>query len=74
MTPRNDRPFRIRNAVTGALWPLPTAAILLAIGLGIGLPVLDELLQASGERVPQRLQAPSAGPGRPAHDDGSRSG
>ena len=50
MTPRNDRPSRIRNAVTGALWPLPTAAILLAIGLGIGLPVLDELLQASGER------------------------
>ena len=50
MTSRNGRPSRIRDAVTGALWPLPTAAILLAIGLGTGLPVLDELLQASGDR------------------------
>jgi uncharacterized membrane protein len=33
----------------GALWPLPTAAILLAIGLGIGLPVLDEVLDSGHE-------------------------
>ncbi|WP_179224649.1 DUF2254 domain-containing protein [Geodermatophilus pulveris] len=40
---------RVREAVTGALWPLPTAAIVLAVGLGIGLPVLDEVLE-SGQR------------------------
>jgi uncharacterized membrane protein len=40
---------RLRQAVTGALWPLPTAAILLAIGLGIGLPVLDEVLDSGHE-------------------------
>ncbi|RBY82490.1 DUF2254 domain-containing protein [Geodermatophilus sp. TF02-6] len=40
---------RARQAVTGALWPLPAAAILLAIGLGIGLPAVDEALQGSGE-------------------------
>ncbi len=49
MTPSGGAASRLRNAVTGALWPLPTAAILLAIGLGIGLPVLDEVLD-SGQR------------------------
>jgi uncharacterized membrane protein len=49
VTPSGGAASRLRNAVTGALWPLPTAAILLAIGLGIGLPVLDEVLD-SGQR------------------------
>jgi uncharacterized membrane protein len=40
---------RVRDAVTGALWPLPAAAVVLAVVLGAALPLLDEALQASGE-------------------------
>ncbi len=40
---------RARDAVTGALWPLPAAAVVLAVVLGAALPLLDEALQASGE-------------------------
>ena len=40
---------RVRHAVTGALWPLPAAAVVLAVVLGGALPLLDEALQASGE-------------------------
>ena len=46
MTPPGGVWARLRDGVTGALWPLPTAAVLLAIGLGIGLPVLDEVLDS----------------------------
>ncbi|HYH34338.1 MAG TPA: DUF2254 family protein, partial [Nocardioides sp.] len=38
-----------------ALWPLPVLAILLAIGLGIGLPALDEILQQPGGEHPLTL-------------------
>ena len=50
MTPgtRDSRFHTVRTTVAGALWPLPTAGILLAIGLGIGLPQLDQLLQDGG--------------------------
>jgi uncharacterized membrane protein len=34
-----------RSALTGALWPLPTAAIALALGLAVVLPELDRILQ-----------------------------
>src|SRR3712207_7917242 len=40
---------RVRHAVTGGLWPLPAAAVVLAVVLGAALPLLDEALQASGE-------------------------
>ncbi|GAA3159482.1 DUF2254 domain-containing protein [Blastococcus jejuensis] len=40
---------RLRAAITGALWPLPALAVLVAIGLGIGLPEVDALLQAGVE-------------------------
>jgi uncharacterized membrane protein len=49
VTPRTDRLPRLRDAITGALWPLPTAAVVLAVVLGAALPLLDEALQASGE-------------------------
>ncbi|WNV74240.1 DUF2254 domain-containing protein [Geodermatophilus sp. DSM 44513] len=49
MTPQGSRWARVREAVTGALWPLPTVAIVLAVGLGVGLPVLDDVLDA-GQR------------------------
>ena len=42
--PRGGRVQALREATTGALWPLPTAAILLAVGLGIGLTELDQEL------------------------------
>jgi uncharacterized membrane protein len=42
--PRGGRVQALREATTGALWPLPTAAILLAVGLGIGLTELDQAL------------------------------
>ena len=48
MTSGSSGPSRVRDAVTGALWPLPTAAIVLAVVLGSALPVLDEALQADG--------------------------
>ena len=46
MTQPGGAASRLRQAVTGALWPLPTAAVLLAVGLGIGLPALDEVLDS----------------------------
>ena len=48
MTSGRSGPSRLRETVTGALWPLPTAAIVLAVVLGSALPVLDEALQADG--------------------------
>jgi uncharacterized membrane protein len=48
VTSGSSGPSRVRDAVTGALWPLPTAAIVLAVVLGSALPVLDEALQADG--------------------------
>ncbi len=42
--PRGGRVQALREATNGALWPLPTAAILLAVGLGIGLTELDQAL------------------------------
>jgi hypothetical protein len=38
----------LRGALTGALWPLPTIAIVAAVGLGVGLTELDQAL-AFGE-------------------------
>jgi uncharacterized membrane protein len=38
-----------------SLWPLPVLAIVLAIGLGIGLPALDQLLQQPGGQHPLTL-------------------
>ena len=43
-TPRGGRVQALRGAVSGALWPLPAAAILAAVGLGIGLTELDQEL------------------------------
>ena len=42
--PRGGRVQALRGAVSGALWPLPAAAILAAVGLGIGLTELDQEL------------------------------
>ena len=42
--PRGGRLQALRASATGALWPLPTAAILVAVGLGIGLTELDQAL------------------------------
>lgn len=41
---RGSRLAVIRGALTGALWPLPSAMVLLALGLGIAVPELDRLL------------------------------
>ena len=51
MTPvgLGGRARRIRGAIGGALWPLPSTAIVLAIALGLGLPVLDRQLQAGSD-------------------------
>ncbi|WP_175483846.1 DUF2254 domain-containing protein [Modestobacter sp. DSM 44400] len=38
----------VRNALTGTLWPLPTIVILLAVGLAVLLPHVDEALQRGG--------------------------
>ena len=46
---------RARLWLGSALWPLPVLAILLAIGLGIGLPALDEVLQQPGGEHPLTL-------------------
>ncbi len=43
---RSDRLQNLKAAVTGTLWPLPALAVVVAIGLGIGVPFLDEALQA----------------------------
>ncbi len=46
--PRGGRLQALRNGLTGALWPLPTIAIVAAVGLGVGLTELDQAL-AFGE-------------------------
>lgn len=43
--PRGGRLDGVRRAIGGALWPVPAAAVLLAIGLGVALPELDRYLQ-----------------------------
>ena len=40
---------RVVDRASGALWSLPSVAIVLALGLGVGLPLVDELLQRGGE-------------------------
>jgi uncharacterized membrane protein len=50
VTPQGGAASRIWIAVTGALWPLPTAAIVLALALGFILPVVDQFLRGSGEQ------------------------
>lgn len=48
--PQGGRSATIRRAVSGALWPLPAAAVLIAVGLALALPELDrELQQGPGE-------------------------
>jgi uncharacterized membrane protein len=41
---RGGRWQALRTAVTGALWPIPAAAIVLAVALGVGLTELDQAL------------------------------
>lgn len=42
---RGGRLHAVRRSLGGALWPVPAAAVLLAIGLGLALPELDGRLQ-----------------------------
>ena len=35
---------RVRALLRGALWPIPTLAVVLAVGLGVALPALDGVL------------------------------
>ena len=42
---RGGRWSAFRSALTGALWPVPTAAIALALGLAVVLPELDQILE-----------------------------
>ncbi|WP_448618138.1 DUF2254 domain-containing protein [Geodermatophilus sp. URMC 65] len=42
--PRGGRLQAVWGAATGALWPLPAAALVAAVGLGIGLTELDQAL------------------------------
>ncbi|MGY1753745.1 DUF2254 domain-containing protein [Blastococcus sp. SYSU D01042] len=44
-TARGGRLHTLRRALGGALWPVPAAAVLLAIGLALALPELDRHLQ-----------------------------
>lgn len=44
-TARGSRLEGVRRALGGALWPLPAAAVLLAIALALALPELDRHLQ-----------------------------
>ncbi|GAB3347530.1 DUF2254 domain-containing protein [Modestobacter lapidis] len=46
------RPSAIAAWFRGSLWPLPVVGILIAIGLGVGLPALDELLEQPGGEHP----------------------
>jgi uncharacterized membrane protein len=45
-------PARAWGRLRSSLWPLPVLAIVLAIGLGVGLPALDEVLQQRGGEHP----------------------
>src|SRR5437868_6090563 len=38
----------VRVQLRGALWPIPAIGILLAVGVGIALPALDEQLEEPG--------------------------
>ncbi len=38
-----------------SLWPLPVLAVVLAVGLGVGFPVVDEVLQQPGGEHPLTL-------------------
>ncbi|TFV79330.1 DUF2254 domain-containing protein [Blastococcus sp. CT_GayMR19] len=49
LTSGRRRLARLRTAVNGALWPIPAALIVGAIGLGVGLPILDGALQDPGQ-------------------------
>lgn len=50
---RHGRAAALREAVGAALWPVPTLIVVLAVGLGIGLPALDEQVD---HRLPVGLQ------------------
>ncbi|MCA0145370.1 DUF2254 domain-containing protein [Blastococcus sp. LR1] len=43
---------RLRGRLRSSLWPLPVLAVVLAIGLGIGLPALDQALEQPGGEHP----------------------
>ena len=43
---------RFVNRFSSALWPLPVLAIVLAIGLGVGMPAIDGLLEQPGGEHP----------------------
>ena len=42
--PRRRGTRRLAESLSAQLWPVPAIAIVLAIGLGIGLPILDEAI------------------------------
>jgi len=53
MAPSQGRAGVRRDALRTQLWPLPTISVVLAVGLGIGLPRLDAGL---GEKVPASVR------------------
>jgi len=50
--PRTSWPRRLWRAARGSLWPLPVIGVVVAIGLGIALPALDEALEDAAGRSP----------------------
>lgn len=55
MSRRTSSDSRLRlvaDSVRTQLWPVPTVAVILAIGLGIGLPIVDE---AVAQDIPPRI-------------------
>ncbi|MSW63708.1 MAG: DUF2254 domain-containing protein [Actinobacteria bacterium] len=49
---RSSVPRRLWRRARGSLWPIPMVGVVLAIGLGIALPALDELLEGEDGRSP----------------------
>ena len=45
----------VRNRISSSLWPVPALAIVIAVGLGITLPALDEVLGGPGDDHPLTL-------------------
>lgn len=48
-----DRIHALKEAVRSRLWPIPVFAVALAVALGSGLPIVDEMVD---ENVPEVLQ------------------
>lgn len=49
---RGSWPLRTWRRARGSLWPLPLVGVVIAIGLGVALPALDELLEDDAGRSP----------------------